>query len=116
MRIARKLGISRDQIFIPRRRGAGKDKRAAIHARLSGKTLEVGAQIFSDDVSAGDLELAVFYERPGVVGRRVIIPSKNYSDVLCSVVNLEFAPSEVEVRLYELGCIIDQVILESDMS
>jgi putative hydrolase len=114
MWIVRRLGISRDQIFFPRKPGNRKDYRATIHARLKGKTLDVGARVFSDDISTGDLELAVFYERRGEIGRRVIIPSRTYSDVLHSTVNLDYAPSEVEVRLYERGCIIDQLILELD--
>jgi len=106
-----KLGIRQEQIFTPEESKKTRDYRAMIKAKLEGERLNLAVQTFVDDVSPEDLELAIFYQRSGEVDRRIIIPSRDYSDVLHSVVTLDYVPSEVEIRLYEHGRIIDQKIL-----
>ena len=115
-RIVKKLGIREEQIFKPKRSGKAVNYRAMIKAKLEGERLNLAVQRFVDEVSPEDLELAIFYQKRGEVDRRIIIPSKDYPNVLRSVITLDFAPSEVEIRLYEHGQIIDQTILTKKSS
>lgn len=116
-RMVEKLGIDQEQIFTPEESKESKKAlsyRALIKARLKEKSLDLAVQTCVDDVSPENLELAVFYQRKGEVDRRIIIPSRNYSNVLHNIITLDFVPSEVEIRLYEHGHIIDQTILSSE--
>ncbi len=110
-RMVEKLGITQEQIFVPEKSKEIRGYRAMLKARLEGERLDLAVQTFVDDVSPGDLELAIFYQRRGEVDRRIIIPSGNYPNVLRNTIALDYAPSEIEIRLYERGCMIDQVIL-----
>ncbi|RJS90742.1 PHP domain-containing protein [Candidatus Bathyarchaeota archaeon] len=109
-RMVRKLGITQEQIFRPKKSRKAAKYRVMIKAELKGRQLDLKVPI-CDDVSPEDLELAIFYQRRGEVDRRIIIPSRNYSNVLCNSITLDYAPSELEIRLYERGSIIDQMIL-----
>jgi len=109
--MVKKLGIEREQIFTPEESKKPRDYRAIIKAELEGNYLNLAVQTCVDDVSPEDLELAIFYQKKGEVDKRIIVPSKDYSNVLNSIVTLDYVPSELEIRLYEHGHIIDQKLL-----
>jgi len=112
-RLAEELGMEEDQIYRPKKAKKKRmEYRAMIkRAELQGRHLRLEIQVGAEDLTSDDLELAIFYEKEGAVGRRIIIPSQDHPEVLQNVLTLDYAPENVDVRLYESGDRLDQIVL-----
>jgi putative hydrolase len=110
-RILRKLEVEEDQIFLPKKISKKLDYTAIItEADLIGQKLNL--KINSDSkTDIKDLELAIFYDKEGRVGKRIIVPSQKYREIVSNQFIFEYVPEKVEIRLYYESEVLDKVLL-----
>lgn len=110
-RILRKLEVEDDQIYLPKKISKKLDYTAFIkEADLIGQKLNLKINL-DPETNIKDLELAVFYDKEGKVGKRIIVPSQKYREIISNQFIFEYVPEKVEIRLYYESEVLDKVLL-----